>query len=429
MVAHAPLVDELQDIVSGKYAFAPPDQSFAVDGLNPQVVVDAGSYDDVAAVLRYANARGLAVIPQGGRWFISVGNVPRAYDIALSIRRLDGIVEYEPADMTVTCQAGISGGRLNAHLEQHGQMVPFIRMNPDDNMTIGGLLAMNHSFMRLPHGAPRDFTIGLRVVTPDGRISRAGGRVVKNVAGYDLCKLHIGAMGTLGVIVEATFKTFPSPLAREDRSLEFGSLRDACEFVFEAERRGTCLVAAPIDRRQRADGDRFVPVSGYILNITLAGSPAAVARSCRELDEMAAAARVKALDPDLLPNIEGMPEWARRGDPLNVRATVPRSKVPDLVKALEAEPRGVFFDPIDPALGRITTVWLGLAEPEEVLGRFRALVTRLGGTLLVIKCSDDLKRRIDVFGDPPPAFELMRRVKHQFDPNGILSPGRFVGRL
>jgi len=429
MVTQANLVGDLQSVAGAEYARAPEGESFTVDGMRPQVVAEPGSYEEVAAVLRYANARGLAVIPQGGRWFISMGNVPRAYDIALSIRRLDGIVEYEPADMTVTCQAGISGGRLNAHLEQHGQMVPFIRMNPDDNMTIGGLLAMNHSFMRLPHGAPRDFTIGLRVVTPDGRISRAGGRVVKNVAGYDLCKLHIGAMGTLGVIVEATFKTFPSPLAREDRSLEFGSLRDACEFVFEAERRGTCLVAAPIDRRQRADGDRFVPVSGYILNITLAGSPAAVARSCRELDEMAAAARVKALDPDLLPNIEGMPEWARRGDPLNVRATVPRSKVPDLVKALEAEPRGLFIDPIDPALGRITAVWLGLAEPEEVLGRFRALVTRLGGTLLVIKCSDDLKRRIDVFGDPPPAFELMRRVKHQFDPNGILSPGRFVGRL
>jgi len=421
VVTQTTLLSDLQSLVGTDCARAPDNGEFAVDGVRPQAFVEPGSYEEVAAVLRLANERGLAVIPMGGGWFILTGNVPRAYDIALSIRRLDKIIEHEPADMTVTCQAGISAGRLNAHLQRHGQMVPFIGASADDNMTIGGLLAMNHSFMPLPHGTPRDFTIGLRIVMADGRVTRAGGRVVKNVAGYDLCKLHLGAMGTLGVIVEATFKTFPAPQAQERRLLEFESIDGACELVFESERRGLCLGAAPIPRRGRVDG--------YILSVALAGSTAAVARSIHEIDAIAPNYGGKLFSLNASPTGEGSPESTPPGDPLCIQATVPRTKVVDLTKALEAEAPAPIFDPIDPALGRIIAVFLGLDEPEAVLRRLRTMTERLGGTLLVRTCDEDLKRRIDVFGDPPPAFELMRRVKQQFDPNGILSPGRFVGRL
>jgi glycolate oxidase FAD binding subunit len=426
------LVQDLQSIVGGEHAIPPSAKPYTgLDGILPKAVVAPATYEETAAVLRYANENGLAVVPQGGRWFIGSGNMLRSYDIALSLTRLDQIVDHEPADMTVTCQAGISAGRLNTHLHENGQMVPLFSANPDDTVTVGGLLAMNVSRMVLQYGGPRDFTIGMRVVTADGRITSAGGHVVKNVAGYDMCKLHIGALGTLGVIVEATFKVFPVPQATERRTLAFESIDAACAFVSEAEDR-TLNMAWTHARKdiERGDG-RFINPPGCHLDVGLAGTAAAVERSAREIDEIAARSGVKPYESPKRPP-QGAPDWVAGKDGLGVEVSVPRTSVAELVTAVENKATGAVFDPINPALGEVTAVWLGLEtdEQEALVHSLRRVVKRLGGTVMVTTCSKDLKQRIDVFGDvPPKTLELMRRIKRQFDPNGILSPGRFVGRI
>ncbi|MBF8286481.1 MAG: linked oxidase-like protein, partial [Dehalococcoidia bacterium] len=215
MAKQASVLTQMGSIVGREGALADV-AAFAVDGLTPQAAVAPSSYEQVAAVMRYAHAEGLAVIPWGGGAHIHVGNVPARYDIALGLSRLNAVVEHEPADLTATVQAGMTLSELQGRLGGAGQLLP---LDPPggERATIGGILAANASGpWRHAFGSARDMTIGLRVVTAEGRITRAGGRVVKNVAGYDLCKLYIGSLGTLGVIVEATFKV--ASLPREQRA-------------------------------------------------------------------------------------------------------------------------------------------------------------------------------------------------------------------
>src|SRR3954464_14425830 len=170
---------------------------------------------------------GCGGIPWGGGTRISLGFPPRAADLVVQTAKLNEIVEYEPADLTVTVQAGMRMAELQARLRAEGQM---LALDPAaaDRATIGGLIAANASGpLRLLYGTARDLVIGTRVVNADGVISKAGGRVVKNVAGYDLNKLYVGSLGTVGVIVELSFKLHPLPQAQGLLLASFGSAEDA----------------------------------------------------------------------------------------------------------------------------------------------------------------------------------------------------------
>src|SRR5437867_4784160 len=228
VIAQATVLDDLRAIVGAKPAYLPDDSpTFAVDGMNPKAIVEPRTYEEVGAVMRYASQAGLATIASGGRTKPDIGNLPARYDLALSLSRLDQIIEYEPADLTVTCQAGISVPELQRRLRVHGQKVP-LDERPGKQPSADGMLATNSNGpSRHAFGELRDFTIGMRVVTADGRTTRAGGKVVKNVAGYDLDKLYIGSLGTLAIVVEATFKVLPLPAREEALVARFDELRDA----------------------------------------------------------------------------------------------------------------------------------------------------------------------------------------------------------
>jgi glycolate oxidase FAD binding subunit len=267
------------------------------------------------------------------------------------------------------------------------------------------------------------------VVTADGRISRSGGKVVKNVAGYDLCKLYIGSLGTLGIIVEATFKLFPVPQTVDGVELEFASIEEISEFTAEIRRRGLAVTSIDIRRMTQPDSERYVPVSGYICGVSVTGNKAAVDRSMREIRAIAMARQATTFDARNAPaHIEKPPKWALAEEPLTCQASVLPSVVPALVHAFEDEAPGPFLN-VDPALGAVTGTWLGATGQAQLVERLRAATRKLGGSLVVRGCSPELKREIDVFGPPPPSFPLMRAIKQQFDPNNVLSPGRFVGRL
>jgi len=414
------MLDDLRTIVGDKHA-RPPDgsQRLAVDGMNPQAVVEPGSYEEVGAVMRYADEARLAVIPLGGGTQRHTGNLPARYELALSLSRLDQIIEHEPADLTVTCQSGISVQELQRRLRLNGQRVPF-DLSPRQQASVGGVLATNtNGPSRAASGALRDFTIGMRVVTADGRITRAGGKVVKNVAGYDLCKLYIGSLGTLGVIVEATFKVMPIAACERSVTLRVPGAWDACALATELYRRGLALSHVQLSST-RNDRD-----NGWLLEIGLAGSDGAVERSENEIASLAPGANARpasaggsATERFSSEDFDGSSLLCRFSVlPTRLAAfigEVQRLETPDIVAA--------------PATGVVRAAW---PETDEamIVERGREIAASHSATCVVERCSPELKQRVDVFGEPPPAFELMHRVKQQFDPKGILSPGRFVGRL
>jgi len=423
------IVEELQTIVGAENAFAPKEHKFVVGGLTPSAIVLPATYEEVAAVMRVANERTLAVIPGVPSFLMIVGNIPRRYDVALSLERLNEIIEYEPADLTVTCQAGITVDDLQCRLGENGQMVPFGLSSPAPH-AIGALVAANFSMLRLAHGTPRDFTIGMRVVTADGRITRAGGKVVKNVAGYDLCKLYAGSRGTLGVIVEATFRLVPLPQTTDRVELAFVRLQEACKFALDTYRRGLSLSAVDVRRDIREDRDTGASASAWVLRIDLSGTVAGVKRTRREIEHTAQAFGSREYEPPRVSE-EASKEsfYAWQGNRLECEASVLPTQVAGLIEAFDRDTPGAWVQSVSPIEGIIRAAWRDAGTNEELVRRLRNLTAHIGGSLVVTTCSTELKRRIDVFGDPPPAFDLMRRVKQEFDPKGILSPGRFVGRL
>ncbi len=431
MVKQPSLLSHLESVV-GSEGLTPELSAFAVDGLTPRAAVAPSTYEQVAEVMRYAHAEGLAVIPWGGGTHTHIGNVPGRYDIALNLARLDRIVEHEPADLTASCQAGITLDRLRGHLGKHAQLVP---LDPPwgEKATVGGVLAANASGpSRHAYGAPRDFTIGLRVVTADGRVTKTGGRVVKNVAGYDLCKLYIGSLGTLGIIVEATFKLAPLPRAERTVIATFETPARACAFSAELQRRGLALRAVQLLNPTASSAARL-PASGgsSALILDLAGTPQAVERSRREIGELAQDAAVDLGEPKDATNVwESVSRLSSTADTvLSCKATALPTQMPSLIDSLEAvggPPRILAL----PTIGILYASWAHLDNAEETIGRLRAATSGASGSLVIEVCPPDLKRRLDVFPDVSgPPFDLMRRIKQQFDPKGILSPGRHLGRL
>jgi len=432
MVQQASLLSHLESIV-GAEGLTPGEELslFAVDGLIPQAAVGPSTYEQVAEVMRYAQTEGLAVIPWGGGTHIHIGNVPARYDIALSLSRLDQVVEHEPADLTVTCQAGITLAALQRHLGGHGQLVPLGSFG-GERSTIGGVLAAGASGpSRHAYGAPRDFTIGLRVVTAEGRATKAGGRVVKNVAGYDLCKLYIGSLGTLGVIVEASFKLAPLPKAQRTAVATFETPAQACALCAELRRRGLALRALQLLNAAATSAFRPAPEGQCTLVLELAGSPQAVERSWRELGELAEGAAADISEADDAASVWESICRIVSADATEVlcKATALPTRMPALIDALEAvqaPPRIIAW----PTVGVLYASWPPLDDADATIRRVLEVTRDVGGSLVVERCPLDVKRRLDVFPDVSgPSFELMRRVKDQFDPQGVLSPGRYLGRL
>ena len=180
----------------------------------PDRVLHPANEEEAAQLLLAARNAGEAVVPVGGATMLDIGDVPSHYVCAVVTDRMTGIVEYNPGDLTIVVRAGTTLAEVEAELHQHRQFLSLQAPFPE-RATIGGALAANVSGpLRLAYGSPRDAVIGTRVALPNGQVAKSGGRVVKNVAGYDLSKLFIGSFGTLGIIVEAAFKVFPQPLSR-----------------------------------------------------------------------------------------------------------------------------------------------------------------------------------------------------------------------
>jgi len=388
--------------------------AYAIAGASPAAVARPASVEQVAEVLRLASRDGLAVVPWGGGTLMGLGAPPRRYDLALDLRRLDRVLEHEPADLTCTVQAGITVAALRSHLARSGQTVGLDPPLPE-RATVGGTLATAIAGpRRYAYGHPRDFTIGLKVVLADGRVTRAGGKVVKNVAGYDLCKLYIGSLGTLGVIVEATFKLLPLPRATASLALAFEAPEAACRVAREIWRRG---LAVPSLWLQRDDGP-------YVLFLELGGSPRAVARSEGEARDLAVAAGARPTDGAASRRQAALASPAVAGAPALRPGLLP-SRAPHAPVRLEALAPSLVV--AFPTVGVVYARWPAAAAARSVGGQALPIAQALGGTATVHAWPHAAHPAPDrPWGTDPPAASIMRRIKELWDPQGTLSPGRFV---
>ncbi len=452
-VARASVSSRLAAIAGGAHVVADPAQlaAYAIDGKMPAAVARPGTAEEAAEIVKFAAAENLALVPAGARTKLSMGMPPRQYDLALDMTRLDGVVAYDPGDLTLGVEAGIPLRTVAGELAAHRQFLP-LAPSFRERTTVGGTLASGvDSPLRQFYGAARDFVLGMEFVTGDGALVKTGGRVVKNVAGYDLHKLMIGALGTLGVITKINFRTFPLPAPRRMFAAAFDGAVGACAMRNRIAQSPlapmTLEIASPGAAALLAGDAGLFSASHWTLAASFAGNEAVLARTERELRRMAEesqAVGASVLDAEkttrALSHIAEIIPIALESSPATtiLKIGVPPARMAEI---LDAAARTAEANTLPwAALARGVGVIYFALLPAERSERARARVTRAASEILAA-CSaldghatipwspGEWKGALAVWGSERGDFEIMQKLKNVFDPRGILSPGRFVGGL
>jgi glycolate oxidase FAD binding subunit len=399
-----------------------------IDGVAPHSRVSPALPEELAETLHVADEKGEKVVPVGGGTQLELGMPPQRIDVILETTGLNNVIEYEPADLTITVEAGIRFADFQKLLGEQGQ---FLALDPpaQDGATIGGLIATNASGpLRFSSGSARDLVLGIRVANPDGTLTRAGGRVVKNVAGYDLNKLYIGSLGTLGIIVELSFKLAPIPPATATIVGQFADLDAARGALGIAVRSPLSPLAIELIGPGAAASVGLPGAHSIVFRV--GGYPQAVQRQVRDLSALFVQHAGRHIDaPDTIwEDLAQLRITAQRRDVV-LKAAAPIAASTALVDILEKRlpspivwshaGNGVAFAACD-------------AVPDvNTLREIRTAVTSLGenASLVIQRCPTELKGSIDVWGDVGSSLALMRALKHKLDPNSTLNPGRYVGGI
>ena len=414
---------------------------YEIDGRAPGRVVEPADDEETAAILRAADAAGDAVVAVGGGTLLGIGNPPRHYEIALSTARLDKVHEYDYRDLTIGTGAGITVAQLSALLAKQRQFVP-LDVPQAAHATIGGTLAAGWlGPRRATHGRPRDLLIGTTTALADGTLAHAGGMVVKNVSGYDLSRLYVSSLGTLGVITRANFKTLPMPAAfrltiaplpegtrmraatnvqslevEPSAALLIDGFRDVLPFELGAE--GAVVLAfegshALIERATRsvrsALGSAGVPETRIV-------DTGAHATFARILDAYIATVPGRSVTLRAL----GLPEGALQRETAARDGIAPTASLLDTIVDLRCGDviARVF---VDGKLDRLAV----RGTLSDAIGALRAQLPQAAVLARGLAFEGDL----DAWGALPPAIELMRGLKARFDPRATLAPGRFLGGI
>jgi len=392
-----------------------------VAGVRPQMVFEPSSETELAAALRCGDAAGLGVVPRGGGTKAGWGNPPVRADLILSTARLNRVIEHASADLTVSVEAGCTIQNLQNALAQHGQRIAVDPLWPE-RATVGGILSTNDSgSLRIRYGALRDLIIGVTIALPDGTLASSGGKVVKNVAGYDLPKLATGALGTLGVITRANFRLHPLP--RNLRSFNFAA-RD----LGDANR----VVLAVQDSRLTPTGlqVRFTAGARPAVDVRFEGTDAGIEAQAVALRKLAAPATETAISDAVWQAREEL--WSSAEPAAIAKFSVLPASVAETCSRIRrlADSLGVQWRAVVQGTG---LGWLRLEASNataihQVLHTLRPELEQVGGSLAVLHRPTAMPA-IDAWGSGGDAFPLMLSVKQQLDPRGTLNPGRFIGGI
>lgn len=438
------LTDQLHAAAPQAILLTEPDdvKLFAIDGVTPQLAALPATIEEIAAITKYATEQHLTVLPFGGGTDLGLGQPPEQYDLAVSTTRLNALLEHEAADLTCSVQAGITLADLQQRLKTKGQFLALDPSNPE-HATIGGILAANASGpQRLRYGSARDLVIGLRVVLADGTTARSGGKVVKNVAGYDLNKLYIGSLGTLGIIVEANFKLIPCPEQEQTLLVAFESAEQGMQAVISLLSSVVTPTALELldpaaQQAIQQQTRQTLPASAALLAISFAGGAKAVARQID--DTRALTKRCDGNPYGLLEADAHTRFWDavrnQQNGPVTCKVSLLMSEIAPFLASAQNICQEHQLTPSAIAHAGSGIVYLQL-QPEDAperlasaISQLRALAQSHKGSLVVTRAPVTLKAQINVWGEPRPDLKLMQTLKQKFDPTGTLVKGRFIGGL
>jgi glycolate oxidase FAD binding subunit len=394
------------------------EQSCLIDGFGPVPIVCPETVPELGEVVRKAASEGTALYPVGGQTMLNLGVPPTTMGRAVDTRGLAGVVDFPARDMTITVQAGITMALLRDILAKERLRLP-LDVPRAEEATLGGTLAANISgSRRYGYGTARDYVIGISAVNDAGNEFKAGGRVVKNVAGYDLCKLLVGSLGTLGIITQVTLKLRPLP---EEQALVSSRTRPVCLDLLNR-------LAA---REVFGQANMPAPEGAWTLVIGFEGNAEAVHWQVQQLvREMGGGASLEArIGFTAGPLWEALAEWPLRpGADNTFKAnvlpsgmgsfcqTVANTDEPPLLRAHAGN-------------GIVSGHLAGTESKEQaatLLKAWREAARARQGGVVAVRCPAAWKEVLSVWGPAPPDAWLMREVKNKFDPRRLFNPGRFV---
>jgi glycolate oxidase FAD binding subunit len=450
------MVSSLREIVGESHIIRDPDQlkAYVLDGKRPKSVVTPGTMDEVSKVVAYASQEHLAIVPRGNGTKMEMGGIPKKMDIVLSTRRLNRITDRDCENLTLSAESGLTLGEVQQGLAKVGKGY-FLPLDPPftDKATLGGIVATNSSGpKRLLYGSARDMIIGAKAVFPNGDIVVSGGKTVKNVSGYDLCKLLIGSYGTLGILCEMTFKLLPLPEKEATLGLSFAVLEGADGFVREL--RSSQLIPSSIEIlnglavQKMRDSISMPPNGNYLVAVGLDGVAESIDRQVSEMSEMGK--KHGTLEAVTLDAEKHQAFWVALRDfslgltdedsnVISMKSNFLISKCGEVLGSYEkiAQGLGIHCAFLSHAGNGIlyTHVLPGKGFRSkadsfvELIKELMAEAVKYGGGLVVESSPLSIKKKVDIWGPSRSDYPVVRRLKEQIDPAGILNMGRFVGGI
>ena len=426
-------------------------QRFRVDGLTPAAVVEPAKASEVAGIILWAREQKAALLPTTSGAFLPLGNPPDSVDAAVSLRRMNRVLSYDPGDLTLSVEAGITLPELDKLLAEHNQFLP---ADPPfaDRAALGGLLAANaNGPLRYAFGTWRDYVVGLKFVSGDGKLIKSGGRVVKNVAGYDLTKLLIGSLGSLGILTEINLRVFPRPAETATFVLAFDTLEAALDLRSRVVHSALQPSAMELLSGEAAAilATEDLPAAPWLLLISCGGVPAVIARYERDLQKLAAECQAASFTK--LDGKEETAAWqavrnfvaaaqAKTPHATAVKCPLPLTQLgPFITKALATAHRYDLPTAVTAHAGTaVAYVWYlpAVGTSEDLAFRAGQAATEsihagnnLQGRVSLPWCFPEVKQNVNPWGPLKDDHALMQKLKAQFDPDRVLNPGRFAGGL
>lgn len=412
----------IESVVGNEHVRAEP--ALQIDGLAPSLLVKPGSSVEVADCLRICADLDASVVPAGLMTWLECGNPLRRVDVVLSLERMNRIVDYSPPDLTVTVEAGLGLNDLTVTTMRERQWLP---LDPPGwtEASLGAVAACNSSgALRLGFGTPRDYVIGLKLAHVDGTESKSGGRVVKNVAGYDMNKLYVGSYGTLAVITEATFKL--RPLTKGSATVMITGTKQKSLIEFAKRVLASELQPSSIFLTRRLLNE---PFDADALFIRFGESEAEVKHQLEWVERAVGDdCRLVVMDPVdeglLWMSVANIDRRAANA----VRVSVLVSMASEAFERLLATCECVSV--ADLGVGIIRMAFdADDKSAVDTIKRLRTDAISMGGTLFIERAPVAIKRQVDAWGEVGATMSLMQAIKEKFDPQSLLNPGRFVNGI
>lgn len=435
------LRDHLDKIV-GETGMHP--DPYQIDEVCSQAVVAPSSIREIQDILAFATEHQLSIVPVGAGTKLGIGNPPEKVDLTLLMGQFNEVLEYEPADLSVTVQAGVRLSELQKTLAEEGQFLPLDPPYAADT-TLGGLVAANASGpSRLRHGTARNRVLGMKVVQPNGIVVNSGGKVVKNVAGYDLKKLYIGSFGTLGIITELTFNLYPLPELKRTLLLSFKMVDDAAKVALQIAN----SQLSPVFINLFTDGalatvSSETALSGTIVGVGIDGHPETVAWQLEQVQSMAEQGDV--IGVEMLEDIDqaefrssmcAFPEGHTSSQTIICKVNLRTTDVEEFVNVTQETVNPLHAPMHMMGLMGSGVVYIVISEDSDNTDKLQSIAKAIvelrehaisvGGSLMVESAPLALKRQVDVWGPVGNSTGLMKAIKARLDPVGLMNPGRFV---